>query len=494
MKIERLHIHNYRCFKDYEIEFKKGVNVLIGKNGVGKTTLINSIKIALSFVFAKNTNVIREQSLATSAEGLAVESLSVMDAHYDESIHDYSYPISIKGLAHLKDESFPEWEIYKESAGGRIFSTKYKDAYIAFERANYLPIFSIYSDSYPHLTSSLSKYADQILSSGHTIPKNFGYYQWGAESACTEVWEQRYINLWQEIANKRIALLNYVEYNENQEKTNELLQSLDLIKDNNCKEQFIREYIKQAAESKLRWELINLEREQKIIADYLIKFSQPITPELGTNHYKIKGLEVTTRLQQSFLNVRFEDGESILFQNLPAGYKRLFSIVLDIAYRAYILQLRGDGILPDFLIKPEEVTGIVVIDEIDLHLHPSLEQEVVQRFQNTFPNIQFIMSTHSNLVIANLEENGGDNSIIKLGHSEKGYYCQQIPNIFGIGYEASLSDFMGTPPRNSEVKYLAEAYIRLEKRAEVEQAKKMKSELIKLVGEPNIESIIDSFR
>ena len=206
-----------------------------------------------------------------------------MDAHYDESIHDYSYPISIKGLAHLKDESFPEWEIYKESAGGRIFSTKYKDAYIAFERANYLPIFSIYSDSYPHLTSSLSKYADQILSSGHTIPKNFGYYQWGAESACTEVWEQRYINLWQEIANKRIALLNYVEYNENQEKTNELLQSLDLIKDNNSKEQFIREYIKQAAESKLRWELINLEREQKIIADYLIKFSQPITPELGTN-------------------------------------------------------------------------------------------------------------------------------------------------------------------------------------------------------------------
>ena len=181
-----------------------------------------------------------------------------MDAHYDESIHDYSYPISIKGLAHLKDESFPEWEIYKESAGGRIFSTKYKDAYIAFERANYLPIFSIYSDSYPHLTSSLSKYADQILSSGHTIPKNFGYYQWGAESACTEVWEQRYINLWQEIANKRIALFNYVEYNENQEKTNELLQSLDLIKDNNCKEQFIREYIKQAAESKLRWELINL--------------------------------------------------------------------------------------------------------------------------------------------------------------------------------------------------------------------------------------------
>ncbi|MDR1883112.1 MAG: ATP-binding protein [Prevotella sp.] len=36
----------YRCFKNYEIEFSKGVNILIGKNGVGKTTLINSIKHA----------------------------------------------------------------------------------------------------------------------------------------------------------------------------------------------------------------------------------------------------------------------------------------------------------------------------------------------------------------------------------------------------------------------------------------------------------------
>lgn len=494
MKIERLHIQNYRCFKDYEIEFKKGVNILIGKNGVGKTTLINSIKIALSFVFAKNTPANKEQSLATSAEGLTVESPSTMDAHFDESIQDYSYPISIKGIASLKDKIFPEWEIYKESAGGRIFSTKYKEAYTAFEKLNYLPIFSIYSDSYPHLKSSLSKYAEKILSSGHTIPKNFGYYQWGAESTCTEVWEQRFINLWQEIANKRTALSNYVGHNENVEKTNELLKSLGLIEEYDNREKFIKEYTKLTAEAKLRWELINLEREREIITDYLVKFSQPIATELSNTHYKIKGLEVSTRLNQNFLNVRFEDGESVLFQNLPAGYKRLFSIIFDIAYRAYILQLRGDGILPNLIKKPEKVTGIVVIDEIDLHLHPSLEQEVVQRFQNTFPNIQFIMSTHSNLVIANLEENGGNNSIIKLGYTGNGYYSEQIPNIFGIGYEASLSDFMGTSPRNSEVKYLAEAYLRLEKREEVEQAQKMRLELIKLVGETNIESIIDSFR
>ncbi len=494
MKIEKLHIQNYRCFKEYEIEFTQGVNILIGKNGVGKTTLINSIKHALSFVFAKNTIPDNEQSLATSAEGLTIESPSIMDAHFDETTQDYCYPIIIKCFASLKDKKIPEWEIYKESAGGRIFSTKYRDAYLVFKNSNYLPIFSIYSDSYPHLKSSLSKYAEKILSSGHTIPKNFGYYQWGAESSCTEVWEQRFINLWQEIANKRTSLYNYIEYKENREKVNNLLKEFGSFDTDKEKDDFIKEYPQLAVEAKLQWELINLEREREIITNFLIAFSQSTSDQLPQNPFRIKGLEVSARLKQNYLNVRFEDGESILFQNLPAGYKRLFSIVLDIAYRAYILQLRGSSMFPNFIKKPENVTGIVVIDEVDLHLHPSLEQEVVQRFQRTFPNIQFIMSTHSNLVIANLEEKGGENSIIKLDNFEKKYSNKLVPNIFGIGYEASLSDFMGTPPRNSNIKYLAEAYIRLETREEFEQAQRIKLELTKLVKEDNVDRIIDSFR
>ncbi|WP_164672451.1 AAA family ATPase, partial [Vibrio cholerae] len=43
--------------------------------------------------------------------------------------------------------------------------------------------------------------------------------------------------------------------------------------------------------------------------------------------------------------------------------------------------------------------GIVLIDEIDLHLHPKWQQTIVQKLENTFPNIQFILSTHSPLVL-----------------------------------------------------------------------------------------------
>ena len=43
MKIEKITTQNYRCFKNLEIRFTKGVNILIGKNGTGKSTIINAL-------------------------------------------------------------------------------------------------------------------------------------------------------------------------------------------------------------------------------------------------------------------------------------------------------------------------------------------------------------------------------------------------------------------------------------------------------------------
>ena len=56
MYLKKLHISNFRCFRDYTIEFAPGVTVLFGKNGSGKSTLIHAIHKALSFAF-KNTRV-----------------------------------------------------------------------------------------------------------------------------------------------------------------------------------------------------------------------------------------------------------------------------------------------------------------------------------------------------------------------------------------------------------------------------------------------------
>jgi predicted ATP-binding protein involved in virulence len=86
-----------------------------------------------------------------------------------------------------------------------------------------------------------------------------------------------------------------------------------------------------------------------------------------------------------------QDGREISIFNLSQGEKTLISLISDIARRLVILN-------PD-LENPLHGTGIVLIDEIDLHLHPQWQQTIVQKLENTFPNIQFIVSTHSPLVL-----------------------------------------------------------------------------------------------
>ena len=97
------------------------------------------------------------------------------------------------------------------------------------------------------------------------------------------------------------------------------------------------------------------------------------------------------------------------------------------------------------------------------HLHPSLEQEVLQRFMNTFPNIQFIVSTHSPLVISNLntqEKNASGDSRNRVYRMVMGQKKPDIlPNMFGVDYSTSMSDFMNTPSRNLQVKELIDDYV-----------------------------------
>ena len=68
MYLNKLHITNFRCFKDYEVEFAPRVTVLFGKNGAGKSTLIHAIHKALSFVFKRNTSDEKEFDLRMKVE------------------------------------------------------------------------------------------------------------------------------------------------------------------------------------------------------------------------------------------------------------------------------------------------------------------------------------------------------------------------------------------------------------------------------------------
>lgn len=90
-----------------------------------------------------------------------------------------------------------------------------------------------------------------------------------------------------------------------------------------------------------------------------------------------------------------KNGQSLRIQQLSAGEQMVLLLVGDIARR---LAIANPG-LEDAL----QGKGIVLIDEIELHLHPQWQREVLPALQRTFPKLQFIVTTHSPQVLSNVE-------------------------------------------------------------------------------------------
>lgn len=85
------------------------------------------------------------------------------------------------------------------------------------------------------------------------------------------------------------------------------------------------------------------------------------------------------------------------FENMSDGFKAIICIVAEIAYRCIEL----NGFLGVDAVS--KTPGIVVIDELDLYLHPRWQRHILSDLQNAFPNIQFIVSSHSPFIIQSVE-------------------------------------------------------------------------------------------
>jgi len=89
-----------------------------------------------------------------------------------------------------------------------------------------------------------------------------------------------------------------------------------------------------------------------------------------------------------------KNGQKLKINQLSSGEMRIFEIAVNIMYR---LAVANQGST-----NPLNGNGIVLIDEIDMHLHPEWQQRVVHQFTHTFPNIQFIFTTHSPDVLSSV--------------------------------------------------------------------------------------------
>lgn len=77
----------------------------------------------------------------------------------------------------------------------------------------------------------------------------------------------------------------------------------------------------------------------------------------------------------------------VTFEKLASGLKSLIAMIGDMMMRLFNQQ-------PN-ITDPSELTGIVLIDEIDIHLHPNLQKFLVEQLTKTFPKVQFVATTHS---------------------------------------------------------------------------------------------------
>lgn len=110
------------------------------------------------------------------------------------------------------------------------------------------------------------------------------------------------------------------------------------------------------------------------------------------------------------------------FRELSSGYSSVLDIFTELLFRCSI-----------YSVLPSDMKGIILIDEIDAHLHLSIQRKAIPVLMSTFPNIQFIITTHSPFVL------GSSDKFLIFDISKN----QEIPELTMFSYENIVKNVMG---------------------------------------------------
>lgn len=182
--------------------------------------------------------------------------------------------------------------------------------------------------------------------------------------------------------------------------------------------------------------------------------------------------ELTVRRNPLRMEV-LKNGQRLTVNQLSDGEKCLMAMVGDLARRIAIANpQRTDPLLGD---------GIVMIDEIDLHLHPKWQRLVVPRLIEVFPNCQFLISTHSPHVITHVQPE----SLFLLNMTDEGKLEAIRPvESYGKTVDRVLEDLMGlqTTRPNRVESDLRAIYEQIDE-GQLDTARESISALEKTIGE-----------
>lgn len=337
MKLNAVHISNFKCYTDLKIEeLHPKMNVLIGNNGTGKSSLLEAIRVligSLYLKFDKYENRITVPGISEDDIRLAEENKSL-----EQKIPCVIYAEATVDRFDKEHDIYEptkkiKWQRAVETKGGK---TLYKDAK---EMLDY------------------SKNIQQAVRDGKesNIPLIvfFSTDRYKKERRDSDI---------KSLGSRMRGYFNALDTSTN------IKFFLDL---------FYTETIEQ----------LQSEKESELLQTVFRSVKDCL--DCKSLKYVIK---------QKELMVEYEDNEALPFSLLSDGVRCTLAMVMELAFRCYLLNphLGVDA--------PKKTKGVVLIDEIDLHLHPTWQTHILNDLRKGFPELQFIVTTHAPLVISHIDD------------------------------------------------------------------------------------------
>ncbi|QEZ94198.1 ATPase [Proteus sp. CD3] len=420
LKLKSIKINNYRLFDNISLDdFDSSLNIFIGNNGAGKTSLLDAMALSLSWL-----------SINISKNGGSGDYIDIVDINnYTDAVYS-----TITSVIHINKNISASLELSQFRNGidktiknklidFRLIGSFYKEANRINPNFN-LPLLAYYNvmrsyDVNPKDFKGLDDLLENTL-----IDKFDGYQKSLTGKTDFKAFIKWYKKLDDILLREKKTERGFVDTVSSFELSEDFLDTFkyfasvnDAFKDKYKELEIKLNEIKDRKENE-NISYSKLKQYKNIIDDVIYKFMDGFS-------------NIEVRIEPMIDLVINKKNKEISVMRLSQGEKTLLALILDITRRLIVLNPSLDD--------PLEGQGIILIDEFDLHLHPQWQKNIATNLKSTFPNCQFFLTTHSPIVISEVDRK----HIYILDTIEDSIFIRRPSQTYGLTANDILNELMG---------------------------------------------------
>jgi len=429
MKLKSVQINNFRCFDSLSIDLDQQLTVLVAKNGQGKSAVLDTIRIGL-WPFVSGFDL-AHTSFNDPANAIGIDDVRMLRIKHDSTIIRRDQTARYDGMVRqLPCEIALEGDLGLELSGYESFM---KVRTWKRFRQSEAPRTKTRNDRYAELINFLASSAqDQVRnpdSSDIDLPV-FGYYGTG------RLWNQKKLTKAKIVKGKHstdfyMRLFGYRDCLDPSSSYKHFADWFTWIFECYMEDKFKLSENFRLSESSLSGKSL-LPKTDSVWSN-IIQVVQQVTNSilLETGWHT---LEYSVSNEKSLV-LKHEEYGTLKVEQLSDGIRNVLGMVGDIAYRCLKLNPHLG------LNAAKEARGVVMIDEVDMHLHPSWQQTILGGLTKAFPKIQFIVTTHSPQVISTVPSHQirilDGNQVYLAGEGTQGAEASRVlKEVFGVELRA----------------------------------------------------------